>query len=76
MSHSSGKKRDAFRRFWKGSGVNLLIGLLCTMLLCIAAGRWLRVFPMPAWIGIGLLFWLVRMGLLFWDFLRRDQEDE
>lgn len=76
MSHTPGEKKNAFQRFWKQNSVNLLAGLVVTMIICVAAGIKQLVFALPAWILIGLIFWCVRLYLLFRRWQWEDQKNQ
>ena len=66
------QKKPDFSGFWKEQGTNLIVGLVITLVLCIVMGVKGLVFSLPVWIAIALVFWLIRMGLLYLGWKRRN----
>ena len=66
------QKKPDFSGFWKEQGTNLIAGLVITLVLCILMGIQGIVFSLPVWIAIALVFWLIRLGLLYLGWKRRN----
>ena len=64
------KKSTSFQRFWKACGVNLLIGLAITLAICGFVGVKGIFMPLPLWLALGLVCWLIRLRLVYRHWLQ------
>lgn len=60
-----GHEETPFRRFWRQNRANLLVGLAVCLVLCLLAGIWGLLMPLPLWLALGAVCWLVRVGLVY-----------
>lgn len=65
-----------FRKFWQANGVNLIIGLVITLVICTIVGLRGILMPLPLWLALGIVCWLGRMGLVYrrWKRAGGDQD--
>lgn len=63
-------KETRFRRFWRQNRVNLLVGLVICMVICVLAGLRGLLMPMPLWLALGLFCWLFRVWLVYLSWRR------
>lgn len=68
------QKKPDFSRFWKEQGSNLIAGLVITLVLCILMGIQGLAFSLPVWIALALIFWLLRMWLLYRSWKRNNSD--
>lgn len=66
----------SFRAFWKACGVNLLIGLAITVVICAVVGIKGILMPLPLWLALGLVCWLVRLWLVYRRWLQDGGADQ
>jgi 4-hydroxybenzoate polyprenyltransferase len=70
------ENKDSFRRFWKVNGTNHLIALVVTLIMCGFVGSQLSArhyfITTPAWLLIGLVFWCLRLLLIYRAWKRDD----
>ena len=71
------EKGTPFRRFWVGNRVNLLVALAITLVICLIVGLQGVFMPLPLWLALGVVCWLVRLWLVYRSWLRSggDRQD-
>ena len=70
------QKGSSFQAFWKECGVNLLIGLAITVVICAVVGIRGLLMPLPLWLALGLVCWLVRLWLVYRRWLQDGGADQ
>ncbi len=70
------EQKSDFKRFWRANGVNLIVALVITLVICGFVGVQHYAFSLPVWLVIGVVCWLARMAWLYHNWKRDNPEDE
>lgn len=70
------EKETPFHRFWVQNRINLIIALVITLAICCFVGFQGFFMPLPLWLALGVVCWLVRLWLVYLNWRRSGGDRE